>query len=521
LDYVFTFSNDSGADPIDYVDIGLPNDSYDLNSVTADVNGKSIGDIQQADPSNLESGGSGVTLALGGDAIQPGATGTVHANIGVIRNMVNPYNYNDVKDYASVNLSPTWFTSSLVHGKTNLTVVFILPPGVKPGEPIFYNPSSSWPGPQQPDTTLDSQNRVQYTWSSADANGSTKYTFGAGFPANYVPAAAIVKPAPVSTINIQPQNFCCLGVSLLFILIFGWSIYEAVWGSKKRKLEYLPPKISIEGHGIKRGLTAVEAAILMEQPMDKIMTMILFGVIKKNAATVITKEPLEIMVSPTLPADLQTYETDFLAAFRDKKDKERRTALQEMMVNLVKSVSDKMKGFSRKESIAYYQDIIKRAWEQVEGAGTPEVKSQKYEEVMDWTMLDRNYGDRTRNVFGNGPVFVPIWWGHYDPVFRGTPSVSSVPSIGGSGGGSGQSISMPSLPGSTFAASVINGSQTFAAGALGNVTSFTNSITNRTNPPPPPSTPSRGGWSGGGGGHSCACACACAGCACACAGGGR
>jgi len=30
-----------------------------------------------------------------------------------------------------------------------------------------------------------------------------------------------------------------------------------------------PPKISIEGHGIKRGLTAVEAAILMEEPLDR------------------------------------------------------------------------------------------------------------------------------------------------------------------------------------------------------------------------------------------------------------
>jgi hypothetical protein len=44
------------------------------------------------------------------------------------------------------------------------------------------------------------------------------------------------------------------------------------------------PEDRHRGHGIKRGLTAVEAGILMEQPMDKIMTMILFGTIKKNAA---------------------------------------------------------------------------------------------------------------------------------------------------------------------------------------------------------------------------------------------
>ena len=33
-----------------------------------------------------------------------------------------------------------------------------------------------------------------------------------------------------------------------------------------------------------------------------------------------------------------------------------------MMINLVKSVAQKMKGFSRKETVAYYKDIIKRAW---------------------------------------------------------------------------------------------------------------------------------------------------------------
>ena len=49
-------------------------------------------------------------------------------------------------------------------------------------------------------------------------------------------------------------------------------------------MQYMPPKIAIEGHGIKRGLTAVEAAILMEQPLDKVMTMILFGVVKKECS---------------------------------------------------------------------------------------------------------------------------------------------------------------------------------------------------------------------------------------------
>jgi hypothetical protein len=117
-------------------------------------------------------------------------------------------------------------------------------------------------------------------------------------------------------------------------------------------------------------------------------------------------------------------------------------------------------------------------------------------------------------VFGGMPVFVPIWWGRFDPGFsRAAPS--AVPA---SARGSGAAPAMPHLPGSDFAASIAHSTQTFAGGVLGSVTAFSNRITNATNPVPVSTSTGGGGWHGGGG---CACACACAGCACACAGGGR
>ena len=84
----------------------------------------------------------------------------------------------------------------------------------------------------------------------------------------------------------------CASPFIIPLLCFGGIAGLIVWGinsDRRRKLQYLPPKIAIEGHGIKRGLTAVEAGILMEETMDKIMTMILFGVLKKNAATVTSR----------------------------------------------------------------------------------------------------------------------------------------------------------------------------------------------------------------------------------------
>ncbi|MGB7876363.1 MAG: hypothetical protein WBL25_18430, partial [Anaerolineales bacterium] len=287
----------------------------------------------------------------------------------------------------------------------------------------------------------------------------------------------------------------------------------SIVNARRRKLKYLPPKIAIEGHGIKRGLTAVEAAILMEQPLDKVMTMILFGAIKKNAAEVETRDPLKLKITEPLPENLHEYEKQFLEAFRpDANLKQRREDLQDMTINLVKSVSQKMKGFSRKETVEYYKNIMERAWAQIAAADTPEVQSKLFDDAMEWTMLDKDYDERTRRTF-TGPIFVPMWWGRYDPGYGRSVGGARPVSVGGSAPSSRPS----GLPGADFSASVVGGVQTFSQKVIGNVSDFTSRVTNKTNPVPK-STSSGSRRSGGGG---CACACACAGCACACAGGGR
>lgn len=508
LDYVFVFTNDFYGSPIDYVDVGLPNSNFEISSISADVNGQRVTDISTDFQGE---GGSGVAIGLGPHAIQPGETGIVHVFVGTVRRVLREDS--EKSDYTSAVFSPTWFGSQYVHGNTDMTVVYHFPPGVQPDEPTWHGSPPGWPS--EPATGFDDQGRITYTWSNSQANGHTQYLFGASFPSNYVPEVAISRTSLLELLGVTVDDLigwtCCCGIGLLVL----FAIVASIRSTQRRKLQYLPPKISIEGHGIKRGLTAIEAAILMEQPMDKILTMILFSIIKKSAATVTSREPLELEIISPAPEGLYTYETQFLQAFTLSKKSARRAALQDLMIDLVKSVSKKMKGFSRKETVAYYRDIMKRAWAQVEAADTPEVKSQKYDEVMEWTMLDRDYDDRTRRVFGGGPVFVPVWWPRYDPSYRPTSPGRpvTVPSSKGGGG-----VSLPHLPGSDFAASVVIGTQSFSSSVIGNLTDFTSKITNKTNPVPV--AKSSGGWSSSGGG-GCACACACAGCACACAGGGR
>lgn len=544
--YYTEFQNSTSGAPIDFIDVGMPSADYSLSNIDATVDGVTINTIETSPYVS-----NGFALGLDDDAIQPGQSGIVETWIYGVESILTPFDEGDRENYVDFQFSPNYVDSQFDRStNTEYRVTIILPPGVGDEDGVYFLPQN-WPGTDEPSeigrTATD--DRVYYSWFTENADFHTQYNFGAAFPKDIVPEDAIVtKPTEISPpggptggtsfistiLNIIGGNICCAGFGLVFILIFGFSIYQGTVGAQKRKLEYLPPKMKIEGNGIKRGLTAVEAAILMEQPMDKVMTMILFGTLKKEAALVVKEEPLTLEVTEPLPEGLHPYEVAFLEAFK-MPDKERRAALQKMMVDLVNSVSNKIKGFSRKETVAYYEDIMQRAWKMVEEANTPEVKSEYYNQTMEWTMLDDNYEDRTRRTFTGGPVYVPMWWPRYSPTYRrsigggtGQPiPVSAKPTGIGGGTSAGGKVSLPNIPGSDFAASVINGSAGLASGVIGNLTTFTNGITNRTNPVPVTRSSSIGGGKSGGGGFrggggsSCACACACAGCACACAGGGR
>lgn len=510
LVYEFVFHNDPGGHAIEYVDVGLPNNNYYDSDITANVNGQPLYDISS---SNYEGSGTGVAVGLGTYSIPPGGRGTVQVFIYGIEGVLFPDTQGD--SYGSAVFTPTNFGSQYVTGSTDMTVVYHLPPGVQPAEPRWHESPNGFSS--SPITGNDSSGRITYTWRNPQADISKVYKFGASFPANYVPDSAIKTPTIWQRLGISPEAvtgiLCVVGFLGFFIFI----VVISVTTSRKRKLKYLPPKIRIEGHGIKRGLTAIEAAILLERPADKILTMILFSLIQKDAVTVVSQDPLKLEFSDPLPETLRKYEKQFIAAYKSDSSKARKTALQDLMIDLIKSVGKKMEGFSHKETVRYYEDIIKRAWQQVVDAETPEVKSEKFNDHMGWTMLDKDFEDKTQDVFRRGPVYVPVWWNRYDPTYRGTRTTGGAKTAAPSGSGRG----LPQLPGGDFAASMVQGISTFSSNAVGNITDFTSRITQKTNPIPKPSSSSSrgGGWSSGG--SSCACACACAGCACACAGGGR
>lgn len=535
LRYYMVFENDTFADPIDFVDLGLPYAKYSLKNISGTVDGQTISKIGSSAYVH------GAELALQDLAIKPGQSGTVIATVTGITGVLFPYDQGDRQDYANFRFSPNTFGAEFDQSTaTKYRLTIVLPPGVGVNDGVYFRPSG-WPGSDTPEASTTQDGRVYYSWYSEKANVHSNYNFGVAFPASVVPASAISskdkytqqeqKPSSGSGgFSIDPGAVFCCGGSLIFIAFIVLSIVKGSKDQAKRKMAYMPPKISIEGQGIKRGLTAVEAGILMEEPLDKILTMIMFGLLKKEAITITQKEPLTIKASEPLPEGLYDYEKGFIQAFLKDSLPDRKRALQTTIIDLVNSVTAKMKGFSKAETVAYYKDIIARAWKAVTESQTPEIKSAQYDHTLEWTMLDKNFNTKTEETFSGGPVIMPMWWPRYNPGWQPSPQTSggglSLPASSGTGtssGGSRPSLSLPNIPGSDFAASMIHGASGLAAGVIGDLTGFTSAVTSKTNPIPTVSVSSGSGGfrGGGGGGHSCACACACAGCACACAGGGR
>ena len=521
IEYWLTYTCASGAHPIDIIDVGMPNDTYNLSTAQAWFS-RGAGGGEEVPLSNIRDSEfvkPGVEVHLDQYTLQPGEQGTVHLRINV-RQMVYP----DTEDetYASVEFAPHYYDDANVVGNTYMEIQIAFPPGVTRDETRYHK--------QEFDEVDVLNDRIVFIWVYPEARGSETHQQGVSLPKSYVEK---VYSAPVvvgggggggATDLSGLFGFGCVGV--IGLIIVGSIVLGVVQGNK-RKMKYLPPTMSVEGVGIKRGLTAVEAAILLERPLNKILTMIMFGLIKKRAVVVNEENPLRLeKVDPLPELEWREYEQGFLAAIKADGALDEKV-LQKAIVELIKSVNQKMKGFSRKETVAYYKSIVDRAWEQLSAEATPEVKSQHFDQSLEWMMMDDAFEERAERSFRTGPVILPPWWVYYRPWVprvrgaRQGGGTSIAPASSGRGTGGGRQISLPTLPGAAFASTIVGGMERTAGSIVNRIESFTGGVTQTTNPPPVRTSSGSSSTSHRSGGCACACACACAGCACACAGGGR
>ncbi len=501
LHYAITFTPEAGSHPVDIVDIGMPNDRYDLGTATASISGMELSDIR-----NSEYVKPGIEVHLGGGTIFPGRTATLEFSI-LFSQMVYP----DSEDrrFASVQFKTTWYDSKYVSGHSErIEVQFNLPPGSKPGEVRFHGFGGSG---YKPSEMLLEGDHVVYRWLWFDQPATVPYAAGASFPRSLV--ASVYTPPKRSILKALLTAFFAF-FAFIFTLSPVWIIaliiFIAVRSSRKRMKQYLPPKVGIESGGIKRGLTAPEAALLQELPLPQVLLLVIFGLLKKEKLAIkeVTAKDFRFHAQEREGLELQEYESAFIAAI-DEENRLNKTSLRKLFTDMISALQKKMAGFSRRETNAYYQSIMNKAWEQVKNCpreNLPEELAQS----LEWLALDPEYENKLE-PYTRDTVFLP---GSTDYWYRRFPQRTS-----GTGG--------DTVPGKDFgrtvagsAASLVSSLQAFSGALLGDSAAFTSAVTKVTNPPPVQHYSSSSGHSSGG--HSsCACACACAGCACACAGGGR
>jgi len=495
--YNITFRNYA---TIDYVDIGMPNKYYNLSTASAEL-------YIDTSPIPLSGIEKSTVIAPGYQIPIPKTYQNLPRLQIVTKCKVDRMVYPDTENasYASVEFYPTWW-GSFCHDIEFLQTTIVFPPAVT-------DPNSTKWHHQTPDWMRFENGRIKFTWNSS---GNYEHKYGVSFPRSAVSHVFEPdKPEPWAqflgnfmSFFISISFICCNYAPLTFALVFLAVIFYTGW---KNKMQYLPPSVGVEGMGIRYGLTAPEAAVLLNVPLNKLVNMVYFGMYRKGIIAVESRSPLRLRVLRTDYEGLQPYEIGFRAAIKPDGSVDEEI-LKDAVVQMIKDVETKIRGFSRKETANYYRKIIERAWEQVKNAQMDDEKLKILEENFEWLYADDKFERGVKKHYSFGFYRVPVWYPFFYPR---AVYVHSYPRAPGQTPSS-QPPSLPKLPGSEFANQIVSGIQNSANQFVKNLTAFTSHVTAVTNPA---AVATKGFYGCAGGG--CACACACAGCACACAGGGR
>ena len=449
--------------------------------------------------------------------------------------------YEDSTNPGNVGMqfAPAWDTQTTIR---DVHVIIVLPPNVT--QDLVKTGQRQWDNVMNDSET----GNLAVYWETQNLAPNQQFLVGISFPANFVEAGAQT-PSPTSSVGptsmwtpqgTQGSFLDYVPFVIFLVFIIAVVVFIALAASKR---SYQPPTVGMETLGVRRGLTAVEASYLLELKPTQIVTEILYGLLQKRAVWVESSKPsLKLRVMPEFQDKkgagehpLRYYEIDFIQA-----TKQDGTLNEEKLARTVMTVRDtleqKLKGYSRKDTVDYYRKIAEKAWTQVEQAGTDQIASAAYDEQLLWLMLDPNYRKRTETafqtrVFEPNPLWFWYWYGytqyHPHPVFSpnistskpiSTPAkpISTPPTM------PTQTAKPPSIPGADFANNIATSVENTSNNIVASIEKFANSIL----PPPPPKpaeashAPAHHDTSCACACHSCACACACVSCACACAGGG-
>ncbi len=175
--------------------------------------------------------------------------------------------------------------------------------------------------------------------------------------------------------------------------------YEIVTVLRKR--EYLPPKIFIEGYGIKRGLHDYEAALISERPFNEILGIMLVNAMEKGAVRIVSLQPLMLESDKLLPDSLSRAERDFVRICSERNAKKRQEKFANLMIRMIKTISNQMRGFSHKETVLYYMVVVEAASKK---ANFENIQDMVYKLVDNMDELTKKVTKAT-NPYRDAPIF--------------------------------------------------------------------------------------------------------------------
>lgn len=577
--YDITFRNGRGAHPIDVVDIGTPTAGYDLKKIKATSGGNALRDIRHS-----EYVSPGFEVHMGAATIRPGAEGKLHVEF-TVPDLV--FQDTTREDYASLRITPTWFGGKFVRGNTHLQIAIQLPKSVEPDEVIhqggvnFTQKAKTEQGARVgwdwPATRFTQPHMVAVSFPKRDMERVVRVTkldlllkwFSESTEARLIAGTVFLVLLGIAFFRFTGGTGIVIYVFLsalavwLFVASPGAHLAAMPvvvvlvglneWFLHRRKAHYLPPIAQVEGGGIKRGLTAPEAAVLLELPLPRVLGLVVFGLLKKGVFHQLTDDPLCVSVDEPfqikdqeLLADekarsrfyrkagqkkgvvIHKYEHPFLFLVDANPGKPVKDIDFTVPIKvLIEQTAERMKGFDLSYTQDYYRSIVRRATRQAARIGDIPQREKAIDRNFEWILLD----DDWPTVFTYGRPYRPIW-------SRG-PTVSSGHGGFPAGGGGGAAAPSPGIPGKTSLGDVAGSFTGWTENTLGSMASAISPDSLNLNAPGGgfldlsgadrvtseffqalSDAAASGGGSGGGGG-GCACACAGCACACACAGGGR
>lgn len=194
--------------------------------------------------------------------------------------------------------------------------------------------------------------------------------------------------------------------------------------------DYQHAEMRFEGGGVKRGLGAAEAAVLLGEPFNLTLALIVFGMLRKGVLRQESDSPLVVAVKESfrardaigaeeraaarrraaqeINAVLQPYEEGLIELLLRNPDVPLREIDLSLMVKpLLKRVAERLAGWDLEESRQYYRLIIKRAPVEARSDGhLVHERQQVFDRNFEWVLLNDDFGSILDSEILS---YTPVW----------------------------------------------------------------------------------------------------------------